>query len=164
MHSTLKFTRHIHNYGHDINIEREITCIIFLNDFSEVTPNLNLHHLPSIIVSQNIVINTYQMSPEYFSTRIGYLTTLKNFHKILLPEMFSLFFTILYLLFSQKHQPIFFRKSFWGKSYLLNFKKIINLNVLHTYIFKFYYTTFTCCVTLFCFVLVCFVSFRSFRG
>lgn len=125
MHSTLKFTRHIHNYDHNINIKREITCIIFLreNDFSEVTPNLNLGHLPSIIVSQNIVINTYQMSPEYFSTRIGYLTTLKNLHIILLPEMFSLFFISLYLLFSQKHQPIFFRKSFWGKIYLLNFKK-----------------------------------------
>lgn len=114
MHSTLKFTRDIHNYDHDINIEREITCIIFLreNDFSEATSNLNLGHLPSIIVSQNIVINTYQISPEYFSTRIGYLTTLKNLHIILLPEMFSLSFIILYLLFSQKHQPIFFRKSF----------------------------------------------------
>lgn len=61
--------------------------------------------------------------------------------------MFSLFFIIPYLLFSQKHQPIFFRKPFWGKSYL-NFKKLIKLNVLHTYILKFYYTTFTCCVTL----------------
>lgn len=128
MHSTLKLTRHIHSYDHDI--EREITRSIFLreNDFSEARPQFEFGSFAlkySLPKSRDSNLHTYQMSLEYFSTRIGYLTTLKKLYIILLlPDMFSLFFIILYLLFSQKHQPIFFRKSFWAKSYLFNFKKL----------------------------------------